>query len=163
MNFIAVFVFALANGVYPKLSWLEMIPIVGAYIVLATGVAMLLSALYVRYRDVQPIWDVLSQLLFYLSPIIYIVAYLRGLGFEHARDAESDRDAQHADGPCRDRIRPASPVPPPRLWTGGVPERGHGGLGGYAHLLAAIAILLGVFALGWWVFIREAPRVAEHL
>ena len=47
-----------------------MIPIVGAYIVLATGVAMLLCALYVPYRDIQPIWDVLSQMLFYLSPII---------------------------------------------------------------------------------------------
>ena len=163
MNFIAVFVFALANGVLPKLSWLEMIPIVGAYIVLATGVGMLLCALYVPYRDVQPIWEVLSQVLFYLSPIIYIVAYLRTARLRAPRDAESDRDAQHADGPRGDRIRPALPVRAPRP-TARRPSRAPPTVaGGYAHLLAPIGILLGLFCLGWWVFIREAPRVAEHL
>jgi ABC-2 type transport system permease protein len=34
---------------------------------------------------------------------------------------------------------------------------------GAVYLLAPAAIVVGVFALGWWVFIREAPRVAEHL
>ena len=33
---------------------------------------ILLSALFVRYRDVQPIWDVGSQMLFYASPILYV-------------------------------------------------------------------------------------------
>ena len=46
---------------------------------------MLLCSLYVRYRDIQPIWEVLTQLLFYLSPIIYIVAYLRTVGVERSR------------------------------------------------------------------------------
>ena len=32
---------------------------------------MLLSTLFVRFRDIQPIWDVISQILFYGSPIIY--------------------------------------------------------------------------------------------
>ena len=31
---------------------------------------MLLSALFVYFRDVQPIWDVLSQVIFYASPVI---------------------------------------------------------------------------------------------
>ena len=34
---------------------------------------MLLSALYVRFRDIQPIWEVISQILFYaLAVIIYV-------------------------------------------------------------------------------------------
>ncbi len=37
------------------------------------GLAMLLSALFVRYRDVQPIWDVLLQITFYASPILYVI------------------------------------------------------------------------------------------
>ena len=37
---------------------------------LTTGVAMLLSALFVRFRDISPIWEVLSQILFYSSPVI---------------------------------------------------------------------------------------------
>ena len=78
-NFIAVIVFALANGVEPRLSWLELFPIALGFIVLATGVGMLLSALYVRFRDAQPIWEVTSQILFYCSPIMYIASYYKGL------------------------------------------------------------------------------------
>src|ERR1039457_3324133 len=52
MNFIAVIVFALVNGIEPRLSWLWMFPIVLGFIVLATGIGMLLAALYVRYRAI---------------------------------------------------------------------------------------------------------------
>ena len=54
----------------PMLSWLELPLIVAMLAVLATGIAMLLSALFVYFRDIQPIWDVLSQILFYASPVI---------------------------------------------------------------------------------------------
>ena len=82
MNFIAVFVFALANGVDPKPSWLELIPIISLYIIFASGTGMLLSALYVQYRDIQPIWDVTAQVLFYCSPIIYLVSFFKSSGLE---------------------------------------------------------------------------------
>ena len=44
-----------------------------ASIVLATALSVLLSVLYVRYRDVQPIWEVALQLLFWGTPIIYTI------------------------------------------------------------------------------------------
>ena len=59
------------------LSWLEVPLIVGLLVVLSTGVAMLLSALFVYFRDIQPIWDVLSQVIFYASPIIIPVALVQ--------------------------------------------------------------------------------------
>ena len=31
---------------------------------------MLLSALFVHFRDIQPIWEVIAQILFYASPVI---------------------------------------------------------------------------------------------
>jgi hypothetical protein len=31
------------------------------------------------------------------------------------------------------------------------------------HVLISIGIILLVFAIAWWVFTREAPRVAENL
>ena len=34
---------------------------------------MLLSALYVRFRDVQPIWEVVLQAAFYATPILYAI------------------------------------------------------------------------------------------
>ena len=28
--------------------------------------------LFIRYRDVQPIWEVVTQMLFYASPVLYV-------------------------------------------------------------------------------------------
>ena len=39
--------------------------------------AMLLSALFVSLRDIQPIWEVVSQILFYGSPVIIPVVEVR--------------------------------------------------------------------------------------
>lgn len=38
---------------------------------LALGLALFLSALYVKYRDISYIWEVCLQGLFYLTPVIY--------------------------------------------------------------------------------------------
>ena len=41
------------------LTWLEVPLIVALLVILCTGIAMLLSALFVYFRDIQPIWEVL--------------------------------------------------------------------------------------------------------
>jgi hypothetical protein len=68
----AAVIFAGLSGAYPTWGWLQLplfIGIVGAF---AMGLGMLLGALFVRYRDIKPIWDVVSQTLFYASPILYV-------------------------------------------------------------------------------------------
>ena len=70
LNMIVVLIFALIEGVRPMLSWLEVPLIIGLLVVLCTGIAMLLSALFVYFRDIQPIWEVVNQVLFYASPVI---------------------------------------------------------------------------------------------
>jgi ABC-2 type transport system permease protein len=162
MNLIAVFVFALANGVDPKLSWLQLIPIIGAYIVLASGTGMLLCALFVRYRDIQPIWDVLAQLLFYGSPIIYVVTFLRSVGLEQAAMINPIATLNTQMGHAVIGYVPLTGAAARSYGPEAFPSAATAA-GGAAHLLIPIGILIGVFALGWWVFIHEAPRVAEHL
>jgi ABC-2 type transport system permease protein len=152
MNAIAVFVFAIANGVTPKATWLEMLPIALALILFATGIGMLLSALYVRFRDVAPIWEVTLQAWFYCSPIMYTAAAYKdrfGAGFAHVA-----------------MLNPIAVL---------LTQMGHaliGGehfptattaAGGYGPVIIALAIIPATFALGWWFFTREAPRVAENL
>jgi len=39
----------------------------------AAAVAMLLSALFIRHRDIKPIWEVGLQILFYITPVLYVV------------------------------------------------------------------------------------------
>lgn len=162
MNLLAVVVFALANGVFPTLSWLELIPIIGAYVVLATGVGMLLSALFVQYRDIQPIWDVVSQVLFYLSPIIFTVTYLRTLGYERIALLNPIATLNTQMGHAVIGHIPLTGASAASYGPEAFPSAATVA-GGYVHLLPPIAILVGLFCLGWWVFIREAPRVAEHL
>ncbi|MGI8594953.1 MAG: ABC transporter permease, partial [Solirubrobacteraceae bacterium] len=73
LNLIAVLVFVLVTGVAPTVYWLLVpLPLV-ALAFFAVGVAMLLSALYPRFRDLAPIWEVLLQVLFYGSPILYAI------------------------------------------------------------------------------------------
>jgi len=36
-------------------------------------------------------------------------------------------------------------------------------VGGWPATIAAGAIIVVMFVLGWWFFTREAPRVAENL
>ena len=77
LNLLVVFGFAMIEGVRPMASWLELPLILLMLAVFATGIAMLLSALFVSLRDIQPIWEVISQILFYCSPVIISVETVR--------------------------------------------------------------------------------------
>jgi ABC-2 type transport system permease protein len=162
MNFIAVFVFALVNGVVPSVTWLELIPIVIAWVALATGVGMLLSALYVRYRDVQPIWEVLSQILFYGSPIIYIVAYFNSLKVEKLAMLSPIAALNTQMGHALIGHVPLHGTAATQYGPVAFPNAAYAA-GSSVRLLVPLAIVAGLFALGYWVFRREAPVVAEYL
>jgi ABC-2 type transport system permease protein len=146
-NFVAVFVFAFAAGLTPRLSWLELPLLVVLLAVLAVGTGMLLSALFVRFRDVQPIWEVLAQLLFYGSAIMYTAA-------------------KYPSGWVR--IMLCNPL------TAIFTQMGHAFvspsihsaavyIGGWERLLIPLGLVLLVFGVGLWFFNREAPRIAERL
>mgnify|MGYP000570736295 FL=1 len=49
---------------------------------LATGVAFILSTLFVRFRDLAQIWEVFMQAGMYATPIIYSLTYLIDRGQE---------------------------------------------------------------------------------
>ena len=76
INLLVVFVFALINGVSINVGWLVIIPLFIELILLATGVALLLSALFVKYRDIGPIWEVVLQAGMYATPIIYSLTFI---------------------------------------------------------------------------------------
>jgi ABC-2 type transport system permease protein len=147
VNFVAVLVFLLASGVEPGVRWLELPLLVGTLAILAAGVAMLLSALYVRFRDVSPIWEVTLQILFYGSPIIYVAtsypdSVQRWLSLSPVATLLSQ--ARHAI------IDPTAPSAAALA-------------GGWGWLLVPLGVVAAVFGLGLWVFNRETPRIAENL
>jgi ABC-2 type transport system permease protein len=157
LNLVVVMAFALISGVRPMLSWLELPLIVAMLTVLATGVAMLLSALFVRFRDIQPIWEVFSQILFYASPVIIPVEKVRSELVGH--------------GPTREFLYHVYTLNPlvtifqqfrHAMVNHAVLSAGQV-LGSWAALLEPLAIVVVTFVLGFWYFNRQAPHIAEDL
>jgi len=71
LSLIVVFIIAIFNGVVPSLNWFLIIPVIIELFVFAQGLSFLLSALYVRFRDIIYIWEIALQAGFYATPIIY--------------------------------------------------------------------------------------------
>jgi len=150
LNLVVVLIFALASGVRPMLSWLELPLIIALLTVFATGLAMLLSSLYVYFRDVAPIWEVISQILFYASPVIVpLLSVQRALSPSLVKVymlnplATTFQQFRHAV------INHATP--------GATQVLGYGGV------IAGVGIVAALFAIGFTVFNRTAPYVAENL
>jgi ABC-2 type transport system permease protein len=151
LNLGVVVVFLLASGGSVRWSWLELIPLVALLAVLSSGLAMLLSATFVRARDVKPIWDVFLQVLFYGSPIFYAIETVQATAPTWVAKAlmlnpfaAILQQARHA-------------VISPQYDTAAA------AIGGSWRLLIPLAIIAGVFVLGYAVFRRAAPKLAEDL
>jgi ABC-2 type transport system permease protein len=154
LNLVVVMIFAVVSGVRPMLSWLELPLIVLMLTVLATGVAMLLSALFVRFRDIQPIWDVLSQILFYSSPVIIPVEAVREKLF-HAHNFLWHIYTLNPLVAIFQQFRHAM-INHATLSAGQA-------MGSWLALLAPLSLVAVLFVLGFWVFNRAAPHIAEDL
>ena len=151
LNLIVVTIFALAAGVRPMLTWLELPVIVAVLIIFSSGIAMLLSALFVYLRDVQPIWDVLNQVIFYASPIIIPIVTIE----EHLSSTLLRIYMLNPLAVILQQFRHA-------FITHASPSAA-AVMGSTVALLGPLAIVAVAFALGFWVFNRIAPRVAEDL
>jgi ABC-type polysaccharide/polyol phosphate export permease len=118
-----------------------------ALLLLTTAVSMLLSALYVRFRDVMIIWTVLTTVLFYGTPILYPI--------EIVPDEYRELLMVNPLTPIFEQIRVwvIDPSAPSAVDAAG------GALG----LLPAASIFVAICFLGVFVFSRAAPRVAEEL
>jgi ABC-2 type transport system permease protein len=147
MNLIAVLIFLLAYGVSPTWTWLFFPLVVLVLFVLTAALALLLSSLYVRFRDVAIIWSVVATALFYGSPILY--------PFNIVPEQYRDILVLNPLTPLFAQVRRwiIDPNAPSAVET----------VGGWGHLVPPIAIFVVVCVLGVWVFKREAPRVAEGL
>ncbi len=74
LNFIVLGVFMIVNKVPFTANTLLIIPLLIELYALALAVGFILSTLFVRLRDLNHIWDVLMQALFYAIPLFYPIA-----------------------------------------------------------------------------------------
>ncbi len=128
---------------------------------------MLLSVLFVRFRDIQPIWDVSSQMLFYASPIIYPVYYYSGRPRPNPAAAAASSPARARRVLMLQPDRGADRRRRATRWssapTGAQPLRLVYALGGCEYIAIPLGIIAFLFVLGVWFFNHEAPRISENL
>lgn len=81
INSVVLTGFMLFLGADPSLSAVVVVPLLFAELfVFSLGVGFLLSALFVRFRDVQYIWEVVLQGAFYATPILYPLSFVPEAG-----------------------------------------------------------------------------------
>jgi ABC-2 type transport system permease protein len=75
-NIMAAAAFMAIYRVSPRLSWLLVFPLLLEFYLLILGLGLILATLYVRFRDIGQIWELLSQILFFGSGIMYPIGIL---------------------------------------------------------------------------------------
>lgn len=73
LNLLAVFVFMIFTGTAPTIEAPLFLLLLLELYALSLGASLFLSALYVRFRDIAHIWEVILQVLFYSSGILYVL------------------------------------------------------------------------------------------
>ena len=146
LNLVAVFVFLIATGVTPRLTWLGLPFLLALLALLTSGVAVLLSVLFVRFRDIAQIWGVLSLAIFYSTPVLYPVERVpQSLHWLLLINPLAPLMA----GARRLVVDPSAPS------TADI-------VGPWGFIGPAL-VLVVVCTLGFWLFNRAAPQVAEEL
>ncbi len=117
--------------------------------VLVLGISLLLSALFVFYRDVGQIWEILSQVLFWGSAVVYPFSMVSAHSATLAKLVAMNPMAQIIEDVRHALVTPHVP------WTADI-------AGGGLYLVPLVAVI-GVTAVGWVVFHKLTPKFAEAL
>jgi ABC-2 type transport system permease protein len=132
--------------VTPNWHWLLLPLLLGELYVFSVGIGLALAALFVRFRDFGQIWELVLQLFFYATPIIYPVGYLPAW----ARKIVFLNPFTQILQDVRRILLPETAM---QTVTTAYGANGR---------LVPIAIAFLVLALGWGLFKHEEPWFAER-
>jgi ABC-2 type transport system permease protein len=152
LNLVPVLVFLLAAGGRVRWTWLEFPLLVAILTLFVLGLSLLLSALFVRYRDIEPIWDVVLQIMFYGTPIFYT---LKAVANKTGSDTVAHLIMLNPFAAVLQQARHAV-IDPSHVSAASA-------IGGAGSLLLPAVVVLVILAAGAAVFVREAPKIAEQL
>jgi ABC-2 type transport system permease protein len=77
LNLLVLTVIMIFNGVEVHANLLYLVPVLLIELyALSLAITFILSAAFVKFRDLSFIWEVFTQMFFYLTPILYPVSYV---------------------------------------------------------------------------------------
>lgn len=151
VNLLAFVFFAAIQQIEPRIEWLLVVPLLLELYLFTIGLGLLLSALYVRFRDISQVWELAASLLFFACAIFYPVGILPDWAQKVAflnPFVQVMQDIRHA--------MLGGSSGPYDVSAGDV----FAGAGGR---LIPIAVVVVVFGAAFWLFRREGRYFAEKL
>jgi len=155
LNLMPVLLFLLIDGGTPLWSWFELPLLVLILALLATGLGMVLSVSYVRYRDVRPIWEVVLQMTFYASGIFIAILTLAPVEVFGTNVSIAHVLMANPFAALLEQAR--------HVFISSSYPSAASAIGGVGLLMIPIAIAVVALVGGFLLFDHEAPRVAEQL
>lgn len=153
ISLVVVIIFMVINGVVFRWTMLLFPFLIIELYMLALGVAFLLGTIYVKFRDIGHIWDVLAQILFYATPIIYPIELIMATYLLAAK-------VILAFNPIAQLIQDARYVAVTEqtatVWS-------VVGDGMWMLRFAPFLIVIMIFAIGAYIFKRKSPNFAEEV
>lgn len=143
LSLVPLVLIATALGRPPNLAWICLVPALAFAIAFTAGLSLLFSSMTVFFRDVRHLIDILLQVWFYLTPVLYPYSYVERLPYEWVRTLFD--------------INPATPIVRMfqlAIYEGSFPDARTAGM---AALFAATSL-----AIGWSAFQRGQDRHIHH-
>ena len=151
INLIVVFIFAVVNGVPLTVGWLVIFPIFIELFLFSAGIAFLLSTLFVRFRDIGPIWEVVMQAGMYATPIIYSLTFILQRGQETVAKLMMINPLAQIIQDLRHYI----------VYSGSM--RGWDLIGNKWIAMIPYLLPIFIFIIGYYIFHKSATKFAENL
>lgn len=150
-NLIVIAVFMILSRV--DLSWSALLtPLwILEIFIFAIGISFILSTLFVKFRDVNYIWEIIMQGLFYISPVVYPIAMVVERNVTIAQIIMLNPVAQAIQGARHDLVDISNMT---LTQISG---------GNWLINLVPLVIVLGTLVLGIWLFRKNSPRFAEEV
>ena len=148
LSLIVVFIFAFIMRV--PISWhiLTLIPIIIELFIFSLGIAFLLSTLYVKFRDVSYIWEIILQAGFYCSaiffPLLSVSEGMRKFFFINPM-VQIIQDARYSLIPSPNVVT---------LWNVGA---------GWKLMIIPFIVLIGITVFGARLFKTQSRYFAENI
>ena len=149
INLLVVIIFAILTGVkFTPLVLLVPFSIIQLFL-LAFGVALILSTMYVKFRDIGHLWEVLLQILFYAIPIIYPITMVSNAHLFIAKIMMMNPIAQAIQDIRHNLIAPETTITAWNL------------INNFWVCIIPIILTIAVVGFGAWYFSRNSKKFAE--
>ncbi len=151
INLMVIAVFMVVDGVELRAEMLLTPIYILELFIFALGLAFLLSALFVKIRDINYIWEIIMQGLFYASVVIYPITMVIERGGAFAQTLLLNPIAQTIQGARNSLISSDAQT----LWD----------LSGNSLLITSIPVLIVILTsfIGMWYFRTRSRYFAEEV